>query len=62
MVLVLGIDRFMSEGPAPSPTCFGNTMATIFVAWWEGDTRYIKQGARAVLDRPDGVEEVVLAQ
>ncbi len=35
MVLVLGIDRFMSEARAIT-NLFGNTVATIFVAWWEG--------------------------
>ncbi len=35
MVLVLGVDRFMSEARAIT-NLFGNTVATIFVAWWEG--------------------------
>ena len=35
MVLVLGIDRFMSEARAIT-NLFGNTVATIFVARWEG--------------------------
>jgi aerobic C4-dicarboxylate transport protein len=35
MVLILGIDRFMSEARAIT-NLFGNTVATIFVAWWEG--------------------------
>lgn len=34
-LLVLGIDRFMSEARAVT-NLFGNTVATIFVAWWEG--------------------------
>jgi aerobic C4-dicarboxylate transport protein len=58
IVLVLGIDRFMSEARAIT-NLFGNTVATIFVAWWEGalDIRKV----RAILDRPAGVEAVVLA-
>jgi aerobic C4-dicarboxylate transport protein len=35
IVLVLGIDRLMSEARAIS-NLFGNTVATIFVARWEG--------------------------
>ncbi len=35
IVLVLAIDRFMSEARAIT-NLFGNTVATIFVAWWEG--------------------------
>ena len=34
IVLVLAIDRFMSEGRAIA-NLFGNTVATVFVAWWE---------------------------
>jgi aerobic C4-dicarboxylate transport protein len=59
MVLVLGIDRFMSEARAIT-NLFGNTVATIFVAWWEGalDVKRV----RAVLDRRSGVEDAVLAR
>jgi aerobic C4-dicarboxylate transport protein len=48
----------MSEARAIT-NLFGNTVATIFVAWWEGalDIRKV----RAILDRPAGVEAVVLA-
>lgn len=35
IVLILGIDRFMSEARAIG-NLFGNTVATIFVSWWEG--------------------------
>lgn len=35
IVLVLAIDRFMSEARAIT-NLFGNSVATIFVAWWEG--------------------------
>jgi aerobic C4-dicarboxylate transport protein len=59
MVLVLGIDRFMSEARAIT-NLFGNTVATIFVAWWEGTLDLPK--ARAILDRRQGVEEAVLAE
>jgi aerobic C4-dicarboxylate transport protein len=60
MVLVLGIDRFMSEARAIT-NLFGNTVATIFVAWWEGtlDTKH----AKAVLDRRVPIEgEPALAE
>jgi aerobic C4-dicarboxylate transport protein len=57
MVLLLGIDRFMSEARAIT-NLFGNTVATIFVAWWEGTLDLPK--VRAVLDRREGVEAVVL--
>jgi aerobic C4-dicarboxylate transport protein len=59
MVLVLGIDRFMSEARAIT-NLFGNAVATIFVAWWEGMLDLPK--ARAILDRPEGVEAAVLAE
>ena len=59
MVLVLGIDRFMSEARAIT-NLFGNTVATIFVAWWEGTLDINK--AREILDRPEGVEAIVLAE
>jgi aerobic C4-dicarboxylate transport protein len=59
MVLVLGIDRFMSEARAIT-NLFGNTVATIFVAWWEGALDVRK--ARAVLNRRGGVEEAILAE
>jgi aerobic C4-dicarboxylate transport protein len=59
MVLVLGIDRFMSEARAIT-NLFGNTVATIFVAWWEGTLDVSK--ARVILDRPGGVEGVILAE
>ncbi|MFO1025183.1 MAG: C4-dicarboxylate transporter DctA [Acetobacteraceae bacterium] len=59
MVLILGIDRFMSEARAIT-NLFGNTVATIFVAWWEG-TLDVKR-ARAILDQPGKVEEAVLTR
>jgi len=57
--MVLGIDRFMSEARAIT-NLFGNTVATIFVAWWEGALDVRK--ARAVLNRRGGVEEAILAE
>jgi aerobic C4-dicarboxylate transport protein len=59
IVLLLGIDRFMSEARAIT-NLFGNTVATIFVAWWEGglDIHHV----RAILDRREGVEAEVLAE
>jgi aerobic C4-dicarboxylate transport protein len=59
MVLLLGIDRFMSEARAIT-NLFGNTVATIFVAWWEG-TLDVKK-AHAILDRRVAVEAAVLAE
>jgi aerobic C4-dicarboxylate transport protein len=59
MVLILGIDRFMSEARAIT-NLFGNTVATIFVAWWEG-TLDIKK-VQAMLDRREGAEHVVPAE
>jgi aerobic C4-dicarboxylate transport protein len=49
----------MSEARAIT-NLFGNTVATIFVAWWEGalDVKRV----RAVLDRRSGVEDAVLAR
>jgi aerobic C4-dicarboxylate transport protein len=59
MVLVLGIDRFTSKARAIT-NLFGNAVASIFVAWWEGMLDLPK--ARAILDRPEGVEPAVLAE
>jgi aerobic C4-dicarboxylate transport protein len=59
MVLVLGIDRFMSEARAIT-NLFGNTVATIFVAWWEGTLDVVK--VRAILDRRKPVDAPVLAE
>jgi aerobic C4-dicarboxylate transport protein len=59
IVLLLGIDRFMSEARAIT-NLFGNTVATIFVAWWEGalDTHKV----RAILNRQEAVEAPALAE
>lgn len=59
MVLVLGIDRFMSEARAIT-NLFGNTLATMFVAWWDGALDVPK--ARAVLDRSAALQEQVMAR
>jgi aerobic C4-dicarboxylate transport protein len=59
MVLVLGVDRFMSEARAIT-NLFGNTVATIFVAWWEGTLDLAR--VRHVLDHPAAVEQAVLAE
>jgi len=48
IVLVFPIDRFMSEARAIT-NLFGNAVATIFVARWEGQLDYAR--ARAVLAR-----------
>jgi aerobic C4-dicarboxylate transport protein len=49
----------MSEARAIT-NLFGNTVATIFVAWWEG-TLDLKK-ARAILDRTPGVEAAMPAE
>ena len=59
MVLVLGVDRFMSEARAIT-NLFGNTVATIFVAWWEGSLDLDR--VRQVLDHPAATEQAVLAE
>ena len=59
MVLVLGIDRFMSEARAIT-NLFGNTVATIFVAWWEGTLDVPR--AREILDQPSTIEAAVFAK
>jgi aerobic C4-dicarboxylate transport protein len=50
IVLVFAIDRFMSEARAIT-NLFGNSVATIFVSWWEGALDL--ERARAVLDGHD---------
>ena len=59
MVLMLGIDRFMSEARAIT-NLFGNTVATLFVAWWEGVLDI--QKVREVLDHPGKAEAAVMAE
>jgi aerobic C4-dicarboxylate transport protein len=59
MVLILGIDRFMSEARAIT-NLFGNTVATLFVAWWEGTLDVRK--AHAMLDRPAIAQGAVMAE
>jgi aerobic C4-dicarboxylate transport protein len=56
---VLGIDRFMSEARAIT-NLFGNTVATIFVAWWEGTLDLPR--VRAILDQRQPVDAQVLAE
>jgi aerobic C4-dicarboxylate transport protein len=50
IVLILGVDRFMSEARAIT-NLFGNTVATIVVARWEGTLDVAR--ARRVLDGED---------
>lgn len=50
IVIILGVDRFMSEARAIG-NLFGNTVATVFVAWWE-KALDVEQ-ARRVLARED---------
>jgi len=53
MVLLLGIDRFMSEARAIT-NLFGNTVATIFVAWWEGSLD-VERAKRVLAAEPENV-------
>jgi len=53
IVLVLAIDRFMSEARAIT-NLFGNSVATVFVAWWEG-TLDIAQARRALNGEATGI-------
>ena len=48
LVLVLGVDRFVSEARGIA-NLLGNTVATIFVAWWEGSLDI--QRPRRILNR-----------
>jgi aerobic C4-dicarboxylate transport protein len=50
IVLILGVDRFMSEARAIT-NLFGNTVATIVVARWEGTLDVAR--AHRVLDGED---------
>jgi aerobic C4-dicarboxylate transport protein len=59
MVLILGIDRFMSEARAIT-NLFGNTVATMFVSWWEGTLDVEK--AHAVLDNPAATQAAIMAE
>ena len=53
IVLVLAIDRFMSEARAIT-NLFGNSVATIFVAWWEGQLNF-EQARRTLAGMPAAV-------
>ena len=53
IVLVLAIDRFMSEARAIT-NLFGNAVATAFVAWWEG-TLDVTQARRALNGEATGI-------
>ena len=53
IVLVFAIDRFMSEARAIT-NLFGNSVATVFVSWWEGTLDMDR--ARAVLAGQDVAE------
>lgn len=54
IVLILGVDRFMGEARAIG-NLFGNTVATIFVSWWEGSLDV--EQARRVLAGEDTATE-----
>lgn len=57
IVLILGVDRFMSEARGIG-NLFGNTVATIFISWWEGALDV--ERARRVLAGERGI--AILAQ
>jgi len=54
MAIVLGIDKFMSECRALT-NFIGNGVATVFVAWWEGelDRTKLDQGLSRDIDVSD---------
>jgi aerobic C4-dicarboxylate transport protein len=56
VMLIFGIDKFMSECRALTNVC-GNTVASIVVSKWEGqwDAEY----ARQVLDSPEDELEIL---
>ena len=54
MAIVLGVDKFMSECRALTNLC-GNGVATIIVAWWEGelDRAKLSEGLKKNIDPSD---------
>ena len=54
MAIVLGVDKFMSECRALTNLC-GNGVATIIVAWWEGelDRAKLSDGLKKNIDPSD---------
>lgn len=59
IVLVLAIDRFMSEARAIT-NLFGNAVATIFVAWWENQLD-VEQARRVLAATPPSAVEAAEA-
>ena len=59
IVLILGVDRFMSEARAIG-NLYGNVVATIFVSWWEGALD-VERARRVLAGDHAGVEPAVVA-
>lgn len=62
MAIVLGVDKFMSECRALTNIC-GNGVATIVIAWWEGelDRKKLSAGLAKQID-PSDVETAVTTE
>jgi aerobic C4-dicarboxylate transport protein len=56
IVLVLAIDRFMSEARAIT-NLFGNSVATVFIAWWEGQLD-VARARRVLAGEPISAEQL----
>ena len=56
IMLIFGIDKFMSEGRALTNVC-GNSVASVFVSKWEGEWDAVY--ARKVLDTPEDDLEIL---
>jgi aerobic C4-dicarboxylate transport protein len=57
VMLIFGIDKFMSECRALTNVC-GNSVASIFVSKWEG--QWDAQRARKILDSPEDELEILI--
>jgi aerobic C4-dicarboxylate transport protein len=60
IVLVLAIDRFMSEARAIT-NLFGNSVATIFVAWWENQLD-VDRARRVLAGEPMTMDQLEAAE
>jgi aerobic C4-dicarboxylate transport protein len=56
IMLIFGIDKFMSECRALTNVC-GNSVASIFVSKWEG--QWNAEYARKILDSPEDELEIL---
>jgi aerobic C4-dicarboxylate transport protein len=60
IVLVLAIDRFMSEARAIT-NLFGNSVATVFVAWWENQLD-VDRARRVLAGEPMTMDQLEAAE